>query len=456
MRPVNQEDSIRTRDDMRIDARNNDTKPTGGARISFRVAAGLALVGLFWLMVAACAVVEPPPGGPVDSIRPHMVSMVPDSASVDLNVVEVVELTFSEKMDRVSAAGWLHFFPEQTIRQTKWHSATRAEIVLEVPMPRDTVIVVEVAGGMRDAHKVANRHSRRYPISTGGIIPTGRISGVLVMADSAVTTGVVELYNVPPDTLEFFEQDILRRTVTDKTGAYTFDWLPVPGGPWLLRAFADANGDLRPGDNEAQRLLPDTLSLAIHVEETVAGVTTLYPRSTPGRMLIAPFTRPGFAGPVMAWTMSITEDDTGWVPVSLDRANFGALDDTLESPLGEVAAGNNRLVVFMDVDGDSLFSGVPDSLLGTVPDSLRYVGEDSVTTHFLEPWLLVEDILVEPGLDTPVTLPLAAYTITPWMAPPPEPEVLDNPALSDSLSAVIADSLDSSGSESADNEQDQE
>jgi len=374
------------------------------------------------MILAACAVVEPPPGGPPDKIRPHLEFMIPDSASTGLGTTDALHLTFSEKMDRVSAVTWLHFFPDQRIRQTKWHGATRAEIILEFPLPADTVIVVEIAAGMRDAHKVKNRRGRRYPIATGDSIPSGRISGVLVMADSAVTNGVVELYDVPPDTLEYFQQKILRRTVTDNTGAYTFDWLPVPGGPWLLRAYADANGDLRPADSEAKRLLPDTLSLAIAADKIVAGVTTLYPANTPGRLLVAPFDPAAFAGLTMCWTMQITENDTGWVPTPLDIANFAWLMPNDESPVAEVAPGPNRLIVFVDVDGDSLFSGVPDSLLGVVSDSLYTAGGDSAITHFMEPWLMVEGIEILPGLDSALTLPNQAYSLTPW-TPPPAPEL---------------------------------
>ncbi len=410
-----------------------------------------------WLLViavllTACAVMEPPPGGAVDMTRPHLVFMIPDSASTGLGTTDVLNLTFSEKMDRVSAVTWLHFFPDQRIRQTKWHGATRAEIILEYPLPADTVIVVEIAAGMKDAHRVKNRRGRRYPISTGDSIPTGRISGVLVMADSAVTNGVVELYNVPPDTLEYFQQDLLRRTVTDKTGAYSFDWLPNPGGPWLVRAYADANGDLRPGEKEAQRLLPDTLSLTSGVNESVAGVTTLYSHDAPGRLQVSPFTPAAYAGLTMAWTMKITDLDSGWVPIPTEQANIAWLDPTAESPVAEVKPGPNRLIVFVDVDGDSLFSGVPDSLLGALPDSLRTVMADSAVTHFLEPWLLVEGIEVVPGLDTEVRLTETAYSLTPW-TPPPVPDLPDSLAAGvDSLLQVFQAEIDSTAGEPETNE----
>lgn len=385
------------------------------------------------ILLAACAVVEPPPGGPKDKIPPHLVSMTPDSGSLNLGVVTRVELTFSEKMDRVSAFGWLHFYPDQRLRQTKWHGATRAEITLEEPLPADTLIVVEIAGGMRDAHKVANRRGRRFPIATGSAIPHGRISGVLVMADSAVGNGVVELYDVPPDTLEYFQQDLLRRTTTDKTGAYVFDWLPTSGGPWLLRAFADADGDLRPGEREAQRLLPDTLDLTAAKPMVAAGVATLYPANTPGRLLIAPMADSTWAANPMAWTMPISEDDTGWVPAPVAHANFAPLHPSQSSVVDAVDPGLNRLLVFADVDGDSTFSAVPDSSLTTLPDSLRVVHADSAITHWLEPWFMLDNVEVLPGLATDVALPEPVLMHTPWT--PPES------AQTDSLAAAPADSL---------------
>lgn len=391
------------------------------------------------LLVAACAVVEPPPGGPPDEIRPHLALMEPDSGSVGLRDIRSLDLTFSEKMDRVSAVSWLHFFPEQRIRQTKWHGATRAEVVLEQPLPPDTLIIVEIAAGMKDAHKVKSRRGRRYPIATGDSIPSGRISGVLIMADSAVTNGVVELFDLPPDSLEYFQQPLVRRTVSDRTGAYVFDWLPVPGGPWLLRAFADANGDLRPGEREAQRLLPDTLSLAVAADEGVAGVTTLFSADTPGRLRIAPFAPPPYPGATGIWSTPITEADTGWVPVATDRANFAFLDPAGDSFLPDVAPGLNRLVVFVDVDGDSLFSGVPDSLLPALPDSPRTAVGDTVAGHFLEPWQLIEGVEVEPGLESELTLPVQDFVLTPWV-PPAMPDTLN--AAIDSLGIPAPTAVD--------------
>jgi len=406
-----------------------------------RHAIGLALV-LSLVLAAACAVVEPPPGGPIDTTPPHLEVMIPDSGAVVVGDLKTIRLTFSEKMDRTSAVTWLYFFPDQRIRQTKWHGATEAEIILEYPLTPDTVIVVEVAAGMRDAHKVKSRLSRRFPITTGEFIPEGAINGVLVMGDSAVTNGVVELYDVPPDTLEYFQQPLLRRATTDESGTYRFDWLPVPGGPWLIRAFTDPDNNLRPGEKDAQKLLPDTLWLTTDNPVASPGVATLYAWNTPGRILVGPFDAPEYGKQVMAWTLAVAEEDTGWVPAPEDGTTnpIFPLDPVGGGFIGEVKPGRARVVVFVDVDGDSTFSGIPDSMLAFVPDSLRTTSPDSadVQEWFLEPWLMSEEIDIEPGQDTDFTLPVMAFSITPWTAPEPESAAPDS--LDDNANAAV-DSL---------------
>lgn len=369
--------------------------------------------------------------------------MSPDSGATGVGELKTIKLRFSEKMDRTSAVTWLHFFPDQRIRQTKWHGAVEAEVILENTLTPDTVIVVEVASGMRDAHKVKGVGSRRFPISTGGVIPSGTIDGVLIMSDSAVTNGVLELYEIPPDTLEYFQQPILRRTVTDESGKYLFDWLPVPGGPWLVRAFTDPDDNLRPGEKDAQRLLPDTLSLTVESPTASPGVATLFPWNTPGRVLVGPFDPSLHAGAVMAWTMSVTDEDTGWVPVPENGESlpFSRLDPVTGGIITDVKPGNSRAVLFVDMDGDSTFSGIPDTLLTSIPDSLAAAVPDSVDiAWYLEPWFMVEGIEVDPGLDTDFELPRVIYSLTPWTPPPPDPVLPDSLSGDDSATAA-GDSL---------------
>ena len=286
---------------------------------------------------------------------------------------------------------------------------------------------------MKDAHKVTSRQGRRFPVATGDSLYGGEIAGVLIMADSAVTNGVVELYATEPDSLEYFQRPLLRRTVTDNNGRFRFEWLPVPGGPWLMRAFTDPDFNLRPGERDAQRLLPDTLGVTPQEPRASAGVVTLYPADTPGRLIAGAFDPPAYTGQVWAWAMNISDADTGWTaqPASPPRTEFHPLWPDSGGVLADVPPGEARVIAFVDVDGDSTFNAVPDSLLG-VP---RSAGVDTAA-WYLEPWGLVEGIHLEPGLTATFTVPVLGDSLVAWTAPPSPPT-----APVDSLATAVADSL---------------
>jgi Bacterial Ig-like domain len=393
----------------------------------------LLVVGL--VLVVSCAVVEAPPGGPIDDIPPHLVSVFPDSGSTGLGEVSVLRFTFSEKMDRANAFSWLYFFPDQQIRKTKWHGATEAEVFLEYPLPADTLVIVEIAGSMRDAHKVKNQKSRRFPLATADSIPTGTLAGILLYEDGPLTNGVVELYGLQPDTLEFSRRPMIRRTVTDDKGAFVFYWLPVPSGPYLVRAFIDGDNNLRPGEKDSQRLLPDTLFVDPNTGTATAGVATLYPVTTPGQLFADPFLPPLDKGPVMAWSMAITDADTGYFPepVAKEDQIFSVLDPLEGGTLEKVSPGRNRVIAFVDIDSDSSFSAVPETLLFAE----RLAPVDSVL-WYLEPWVVVENIQLEPGLTARFQLPAWTDSLTSWVKVEPELVIPDSVggALPDSLSAA--------------------
>ena len=246
------------------------------------------------------------------------------------------------------------------------------------------------------------------------------------MGDSAVTNGVVELFAVPPDTIAYFQQPLLRRSVTDRDGRWTFDWLPVPGGPWLVRAFSDADGNLRPGDREAQRLLPDTLSLDAARNAVNAGALTLFAHGTPGRLQVPPFTPAAWSGAWGALPLAVAENDTGWTPAPQPggpgRARARRLDPFAGTVLDSVPSGSLRVVLFADIDDDSLLSTVTGEVLRVLatasgwPDTLP-------AALYLEPWWLVDGLEVPPGLAAPLAVPAATPTFTAWTPPDSLPAV---------------------------------
>ncbi len=364
--------------------------------------------GLWLALVAACAQVEAPPGGPVDELPPRLIAAVPDSGAAGLGQgVSVLRFTFSEKMERADAYRWLTLYPPVAVRKTTWHGLREAEVQLESPLPADTVVVVELLGNLKDAHGLAGKQARRYPLATGSALPGGEISGSLILDDKPLAGGVVVLRSAAADSLEWSLRPALRRAVADSLGRFRFAWLE-PGGPYLVQAMRDGNGNLRADEGEAQRLLPDTVLVTAEQPNVDLGATTVYQPNAPGLLVGRLAGRPALPGPVYAFTLKIVEPDTGWTPAPQDpRATPGtAVPDSGLATLPEAGPGLVRAIFFVDASGDS----------------------DSSGAWALEPWALVDSLDVPPGLDAPFPAPVWPDTLTSWPAPVAAPDSLAAPA----------------------------
>lgn len=392
-----------------------------------RVLPAAAALAACCVLIVACAQMEAPPGGPVDDVPPRLVAASPDSGATGVDTLTVLRFTFSEKMEKADAIRWLSLFPSVPVRKTRWHGLREAEVHLAAPLPADTVVVVEVLSGLRDAHGVPGRGGRRYPISTGGALPTGEITGDLVKDDKPLAGGVVLLRSAAADTLEWSQRPVLRRAVADTLGRYRFTWLNA-GGPYLVQALHDANANLRADEGEAQRLVPDTALVVGDGARVDLGRTIVYAPSTPGRLVGRLGPRPARPGAVFAFTQKIAENDTGWTPAPQPRGTVNtAVPDTAAAIIPEAGPGLTRAIFFVDASGDSVLSAIPAA------------AADSAGAWVLEPWALVDSLLVEPGLDAPFPAPVWPDTLTAWV--PPGPAAPDSAAAPDSTRVVAPDTL---------------
>jgi len=375
----------------------------------------------------------------------------PESGTVDVGALTVLRFEFSEKMDRTRAESWLVLYPPVPIRDTDWDGARVAKVELQEPLPADTVVVVEIRPGMKDMRRVANRTARRWPIATGAKLPDGEIRGGVVYADQPLPGGVVELFPVPPDTVRWFQQDLLRRTQSDSTGRWSLGWLDVPAGPFLLRIFRDGDGDLRAGENDPSRLLPDTLFLTVDAPRRDLGVIIVYDPDAPGTVIGPIDSLLGGVGSILGWAEAYTAEDTTWSAMPLTAAPPGQIGVAAgtEATFSEVPPGQVRVILFVDVDGDSLLSVLPvDSTLAVAMSGTTYVaatdtpGEARIDTvvapveWLVEPHALVDSLILEPGREVRFASPTAWRRDRPWFGPIP-PAPVD----ADSLAAAMADSL---------------
>ncbi len=391
--------------------------------------AGALAPALLACLAASCAQVEPPRGGPEDRTPPVLLTVRPDSGAVGLRGVDRLEFTFSEKVDPRPAQRFLKLYPPLEIAKTKWHGRRRAEVLLRDTLPADTVVVVEIPRGLPDAHRVPSDRTRRFPVATADSLPPGRIVLMAVYHDGAARDAVLELYPAEPESLPWNRRELARRAEADTTGRIEVPWLPAPGGPWVARLFLDENHDLRVGESEAQRLLPGDYTTTGEAPRTNLGTVRLFAPRDPGSVLGFYPALAESARALFGWTAKVAELDTGFVPVHAGasdppRRRVAVGDTTVWDQAGPGAV---RIVLFADLDGDSLLSALPDST--ALADSVVWTWE---------PYAVADSLAVEPGMPLTLTLPWVPTLGTPCPAAPPvRPTAATAP--SDTLAAAVAD-----------------
>ena len=403
---------------------------SGGARDNRRLAGAAALL-LAVCATLACATMGTPPGGPEDETSPTFGSAVPDSGTVGLDPFDRIVIEFSEKVTPKPAERILRFYPPLEVRKSGWHSRQRLTVEFEQPVPADTVLIIEISRGLEDVHRIRSFSSYRYPVATADSLPVGEISGRLLQKGEPLSGAVVELYDVPPDTVDLLMQEVLRRAETDSSGRFVFKWLPTPGGPWLLRAFDDRNGDLRPADNEGRRLFAASVELTNLTRRVELDPLTVFTVDEPGSLRCGPpVVGPWTGAEILAWPLVVAEEDSGWSPQYSQRSPRGltavsAVDSTDITPAGP---GDMRVIVFVDVDADSLLGALPDS--SAWPDTLTWVWE---------PHVVAEGFTVPPGLIERFVIPDFPPALVPAPPPPRRSAADTTAAAADSLSSTAAD-----------------
>ncbi len=142
-----------------------------GLRLSRSTLAAIA--GLVAL-VAGCAKVAPPSGGPEDRTFPRVIGMAPDSGSVDARP-DTLSILFSKKMNRGSVRDWLFVTPRVSVAEYAWRENRLEIVLLERPDSGRTY------GILLGAEATDRRNNSIGPwsaaFSTGGRLDDGMVEG---------------------------------------------------------------------------------------------------------------------------------------------------------------------------------------------------------------------------------------------------------------------------------------
>jgi len=230
--------------------------------------------------LGGCARSVFPPGGPIDTTPPLVVSVDPPDSAVHVPRDLQIEVIFSESMDRASVRDGIKVYPPIGKLNLDW-SGRQMRIQWDKPLAESTTYVLLLSARSRDARGVIMGNPRSIRFSTGNAIDRGKIRGV-VRARTLRRQGVAVLAYADtlarPDTTGSLAPSYA--TETDTAGAYELTGLPA-NRAFHVFAFYDLNNN---GSFEADADLmtpyPGVIRLTpAHVEADSINIVAVDPRA---------------------------------------------------------------------------------------------------------------------------------------------------------------------------------
>ncbi|HEX5971301.1 MAG TPA: Ig-like domain-containing protein [Gemmatimonadaceae bacterium] len=230
---------------------------------------GLIALGAAAAGALGCASASPPPGGPEDHAPPQLVRVTPDTNAVNVKA-ENVTFYFDETInDRGSGAQELGrrflISPSDGEPRVSWHRS-RIDVRPRNGFRPNTAYSVSMLPGLSDLRGNAMKSSAKVVFSTGPVIPSGVVNGVVFDWAAERPAPLALIQALTPDSTLYLDQ-------ADSAG--TFALKPLPPGRYLVRGIIDANGNRALDRNEAFDTLTVDVPLAGPIELRAAARDTL-------------------------------------------------------------------------------------------------------------------------------------------------------------------------------------
>ncbi|HEX7335716.1 MAG TPA: Ig-like domain-containing protein [Gemmatimonadales bacterium] len=202
--------------------------------------------------LAACARMEPPPGGPPDAVPPQLIATRPDTSRPLWPFRGVAEFHFDEVVseggapNRGEGTGGLEklviLSPSTRVPEVSWRR-NRITVRPREGWRRNRVYRIELLPGVTDLRNNRSETGTVLTFTTGGPRPQTTLQGQVVDWGTArPVPGALVVATLLPDSLPY-------RGVADSSGRFALG--PLPQADYSVTAVLDQNGDHRQDLREA-------------------------------------------------------------------------------------------------------------------------------------------------------------------------------------------------------------
>jgi hypothetical protein len=329
-------------------------------------------------LALACAVSEPPSGGPEDKSPPRVAATIPAADSAGVDPATAIRIQFNDDMTRGRLERSVSFSPTVNLERAGWDGRTLV-IVPEGGLQRDTTYVVRLKAGYRDNHGVPAKTPYEFAFATGARLDTASVEGTVSFKREPTGRALVRCFRVPrggdfdpraarPD----------RETATRENGSYRLRYLPDNDARFVLFAFIDTNNNGVFDEAGEPYVVPADTILLTRAVPVVSGVNLVIidPRE-PATVAGSVDNQTGIDTLRVSVRMTALDDSTR-------AALYTLCDEAGAYQFKRVLGGRYRVRAFLDLRADSL-SGM-------------YPCADSSTALCTEPFVdLADTLAVAPG-----------------------------------------------------------
>ncbi len=201
------------------------------------------VTGIIVTLLAACAEVQPPPGGPEDKTQPVLIASEPENRSVEVPIDNRITLFFSEKVvpPRNIRAVFISPRPREE-PELNW-KGDRLEIVLSDSFAVDQTYIISASSSIADRRGNKLDSAGIIAFTTGLALDTGRVEGQVLEGDNPRPGLLAALYDVDliEDTTTYDSLSASYFSQTNSDGQFAFQYLPDKD--YHLIVFDDRNGN---------------------------------------------------------------------------------------------------------------------------------------------------------------------------------------------------------------------